>query len=79
MQALLARLRARLVDDWRSAWRWWSTWMHVAGTAAAGLLLLTPSMPAEVQALVPVQYRALAIGAWAVAGLLARLVKQNGR
>jgi hypothetical protein len=79
MTRIVERVRARLVDNWTSAWRWWSNWMHVVGTTLAGLLLLVPAMPLEVQAMVPLRYRVLAIGVWTLAGFAARLVRQGGQ
>lgn len=78
MTDLLRTLNARFVQGWASAWRWWSVRLHVIATAAVALLLLVPSMPAEVQALVPPAWRAVAIGLWLIAGLLVRVWKQNG-
>lgn len=43
-----ARLRARLVDDWRMAWRWWSV------RAAAVLGLLATALFAAPETLVSV-------------------------
>jgi len=48
------------------------------GTLIAGLLLMVPAMPDEVQALIPTPYRAAAIGIWFVGGLYFRLRKQGG-
>lgn len=75
---MLERVKRRLVDDWRQAWRWWSVQLHLAGTVLASLLLLVPQMPAEMQALLPPRLRLVLVGVWAVAGLAARLVKQGG-
>lgn len=68
--------KLELVEGWRSAWRWWSMWAHVIGTSLGGLLVLMPTMPAEVQALVPLKYRAIAVAAWLVGAGLLRIVKQ---
>lgn len=71
-------LRARLIDRCKEAWRLWSVWMHVASTTLIGVLLMAPAMPAEIQGMVPQPYRAILIGAWAIAGIAARLLKQGG-
>lgn len=65
------------VDGWRSSLRWWSVWMHTIGTALAALFLLVQAMPHELQQLVPVEYRALAIAIWYIGGLWARLKDQR--
>ena len=65
------------VADWRQCWRWLSVHAHLIGTAVLGIVLLAPSLPDEVQAVVPVKWRALVLAVWAVLGLLARLKKQG--
>jgi hypothetical protein len=72
-------LHDRLIEDWRSAWRFWSIRMQLAGTMISGLLVMVPAMPAEIQELVPLKYRVVAIGLWAVASIGARLIKQKPR
>jgi hypothetical protein len=70
-------LRQHLIDDCRRWWTLWSLRMHLATTAAIGLLTLVPGLPAEVQAVIPAPYRALIVGIWAVAGFAARVIKQK--
>lgn len=70
-------MKLSLVDNWKSFWAWYSTWMHLIGTTIAGVLLLVPSMPPEVQAIVPVKWRVAALGLWLIAGFVARVVKQG--
>ena len=77
LAGLFDRIAARLEDDWRSAWRWWSVQMHVVGTLVAALLIMVPSMPPELQQLLPTPARAGLVAVWAMAGLAARLVKQR--
>ena len=75
----LTALRARLTDDARLWWRFWSVRLHAA---ALGLLALYEpllasinALPADVRALVPwMPMLAMVLG---VAGLLARIVKQK--
>lgn len=71
------KLRLQLIDGWRSAWRWWSMQMHVVGTVLVSLLLMVPTMPQEIQEMIPVAWRAVAIGLWFALGIGARLVQQR--
>jgi hypothetical protein len=70
-------MKPRLVEGWRAAWRWWSMQLHVVGTLLASALLLVPTMPQEVQDLIPPGWRAVAIGLWFAAGVLARITEQK--
>lgn len=77
---LLRAIRARLVDDWRQAWRWWSVRFGIGG---AGLLALADGLreawayvPPDLRGALPyAQYVAYAL---LVAGFAARFVKQGG-
>jgi hypothetical protein len=71
------RVRAHLIDDLRCAWRYWSVRLHLAVLAFAGLYELAPALPPEVQAMLPEHLRPGVLGAYALAGLLARLMKQK--
>lgn len=75
---MMERIRALLVDDLRSTWKLWSVWFHTASTLVIGALLLTPSMPDQVQALIPAPYRAAAIAVWWLGGYFLRAAKQSG-
>lgn len=77
MTALLERLRARLIDDWREASRFWSVRMNAAGALLLPLLTMVPSMPAEIQAMLPPTLRAILVGLWCVASIGARLFAQK--
>ena len=65
------------VAGWRHSWTWFSVQMHVIGTAMLGIALIAPALPDEVMAIVPLKWRALMLGVWALVGLLARLKKQG--
>lgn len=79
MNRMLAALRARLIDDARLWWRFWSQRLHAAAVAVLAayepLLASINALPADVRALVP-WMPTIAI-VLAVAGMLARLVKQD--
>lgn len=74
---MLERLDDWFCSGWRQFWKWWSVWLHTIGTALVSVLLLVQSMPAEIQELVPLKWRALAIGLWYIGGLWARLKEQK--
>lgn len=70
-------LKQRLVDDWHGMLRWWSVRMTLIGGLLATLLSLMPSMPAEVQAALPIRYRLVLVAVWALAALLSRVLQQK--
>lgn len=69
-------VKRKLVDDWRDAWKWGSMRLHAFGTLVAGFLLMVPTMPMELQELVPPTYRAIGIGLWFLAGGYVRLTQK---
>lgn len=74
---MLEKIEARLVDGWRSAWRWWSVQMHLIASAVLMLAQLAPVMPPEVQKVIPQPWGAIITALWTLLGLYARLVKQK--
>lgn len=70
-------IRDRLIDDWNQAWRFWSVRMQALGALLTTLMVMVPAMPPEIQALVPVKYRVIALGLWAAASIASRLIKQQ--
>lgn len=74
---MFSNLQGKFIDDCKKWYKLWSIWFHTASTAIIGVLLLMPSMPAEVQVLVPVPYRAIAIAVWLVLGFFLRVKKQG--
>jgi len=64
----------QMVKDWKSSWRWFSV---QALTVIAGLPLVWPMIPPDVQAWLPEQYRPYVIVALAVGGLAGRLIDQK--
>lgn len=71
-------MKLQLVEGWRKAWQWPSLWLHQIGTALAAVMLLVPTVPAEIQAFLPPKWRAALIAAWWLAGLVARMTKKHG-
>lgn len=74
---MFANLRSKFIDDCKNFYKLWSVWFHTLSTAIIGALLLMPSMPVEIQQLIPVPYRAVAIGVWLLLGYLLRGWKQG--
>lgn len=77
MRTLPAAVRARLVDDWREASRWWSVRINAVGVVLLPLLQMVPEMPAPIQALLPPGARAIVAGLWCVVAIGARLFAQK--
>jgi hypothetical protein len=74
---VLEKIKDRLCDDASQAWRWLSVQMHVVASLALMVFVMVPSMPAELQALLPTGVKAMLVALWFGAGLWARLYKQK--
>lgn len=73
---------ARLVDDWRNAWRWASVRLALAGGACTALLANAPGLAREIFDQLPAEVRAT-LPVWApmlitALPILVRLLKQRG-
>lgn len=66
----------KLVPDARRAWRWFSVQVL---TALAAAPLIWASIPADVQAFLPPEWRPWVLAAMALAGLAGRLIDQSNR
>lgn len=83
MRVVLERLRARLVDDWRLAWRWWSVRLAALAGVGVSYLLAAPetlvqvidALPPELRGWVPPLLGPVLTGAI----VLVRLWRQEGR
>jgi hypothetical protein len=75
------KIRDHLVDDINCAWRWWTTWLNIAGTS---LIIYALSLDPVVRSLLPFlpeKYRPYApiLGAlWGALVQILRSVKQPG-
>ena len=67
-------LRAHLISDWN---RLWSVWLHAAFTAVGAVYAVMPVLDPSIAAMLPAPQQAKAIGAYALVGLLVRIVKQK--
>lgn len=74
---MIGRLVDSLVPDWRQSWRWLSVQLHFAATGILAVVVAVPTMPCELQDMVPGPVRLLLVAAWAGLGLWARLYKQK--
>lgn len=61
-----------LVEDWRSGWKWFSSWMFLLV-----MFLAAEPLPPELMAVLPERAQNVLIVIAAVAGLLLRFVKQS--
>jgi hypothetical protein len=66
-------MRLSLVDNARDFWKWASVHLHLIATAAVAALLLVPEMPIEIRELLPEGFEPIAVIAWLVLGILARV------
>lgn len=64
----------QMVKDWKSSWRWFSV---QALTVIAGLPLVWPMIPPDVQAWLPETYRPWVLVALALGGIAGRLIDQK--
>lgn len=70
-------LRERLVADWATIAKFWSVRMNAIGVVLYPLLIAVQTMPPEVQAMFPVQYRAILAGIYSLASIAARVWPQQ--
>lgn len=75
--SIIDGIKARLVEDWKQATRWWSVRMTAIGAILYPLLISVQAMPPEVQALFPLRYRAIAAGLFQLAVIAARVWGQK--
>lgn len=66
----------KLVSDWRHVWRYYSTQFLITLSV---IPLVWASIPADVQAMLPAEWRPWLLSAMALAGAASRLVKQVDR
>lgn len=74
----LDKLDDWLVDGWRCAWRMASLQLHTLASAALMLFAMVPSLPGELQQLIPNPWRGILVALWWVIGTVLRLKKQKG-
>lgn len=74
----MGRLDDMLVEGWRQALKWWSVQWQLVSGLIMGVVLMVPSMPTEIQELLPPKLRALLVAGWIALGIWARLKKQGG-
>jgi uncharacterized membrane-anchored protein len=70
-------LRDRLVADWQTIIRFWSVQWAALGTILLPIMTVVPSLPAEVQALLPPTVRVIVTGAWSLIYIALRVWPQK--
>lgn len=71
------RLQDRLVADWRTIARFWSVQWAFLGTILLPVMTIVPSLPPEVQAMLPPTVRVLVTGAWSLIYIALRVWPQK--
>jgi len=74
---MLERIRARLVDDVKRAWHWWSIQLHALMALWLALYEIAPALPKDVAALLPSPLQGPVIGVYAALGIVLRLIAQK--
>lgn len=74
---ILASIQARLVADWRDASGWWSVRWAALGTILLPVMTVVPSLPAEVQAMLPPSVRVIVTGLWSLVYIALRVTAQK--
>ena len=70
-------VKINLVEDWRNFHQWWSVRWNALGAVLLPALVMVPSMPPEIQALIPAPYRAAAAALYMAGGIALRLMAQK--
>lgn len=66
----------RLVENWKSAWKWHSTQVLAA---IAALPFVWMELPPDAKDMIPQEWRGWIVSVLALAGIVARLRAQGGR
>lgn len=77
-------MNIKLVTEWRSWWRLWSTWFQVAAAAFISYLTVAPDvaiqvwqfLPADLRGAIPPEYVQFISVGLIILGIVARLIKQ---
>lgn len=78
--------KVELIEDWKKAYRLWSVWFGLIGTAVMGVFTAWPesalylwgAMPAEVRAMIPERFvSGIALFIF-VMSTVSRIIKQKG-
>lgn len=70
------KIQARLIEDWQCVWMFWSARLNALGMIIYPMLIAVQAMPPEIQAILPLKYRAVLAGLYAFASLIARVIVQ---
>jgi hypothetical protein len=75
--SVLQTLRDRLVCDWRVILQFWSVRWAAFGTFLLPIMTIVPSLPHEVQELLPPTVRVIVTGAWSLIYIALRVWPQK--
>lgn len=86
VRALRAACHARLIDDWRRAWTFWSVRLQTLALALAAWMIAAPdaaldiwlALPGEAKALLPRHFAQWAPVVIGIAAIGARIARQQG-
>lgn len=70
-------LRDRFVADWQTIMKFWSVRWAALGTVLLPIMTVVPSLPPEVQALLPPGVRVIVTGAWSLIYIVLRVWPQK--
>lgn len=76
---MLSALKARLVDDWCNATKWWSVRWNAVGAILLPLMTMVPDMPDAVKEMFPTPVRAIVAGLWCVISIGFRVWAQGNK
>lgn len=77
MNDLIARLKARLIDDCARWYRLWTVQLHSFMLLWIGLFEIAPAFPKEIAALLPSPFQGPVVAAYSALGIILRLVAQR--
>ena len=71
------KLEGRLIADYRTICKLWSVRWAALGTFLLPIMTVVPSLPAEVQALLPPTVRVIVTGVWSMVYIALRVWPQK--
>jgi hypothetical protein len=75
--SFLSNLHDRLVCDWRTILKFWSVRWAALGTFLLPIMTIVPSLPEEVQAMLPPAVRVIVTGLWSLIYIALRVWPQK--
>lgn len=75
--SIFSKLQDRLVCDWQTIAKFWSVRWAALGTFLLPIMTIVPSLPNEVQAMLPPTVRVIVTGAWSLIYIALRVWPQK--